>query len=77
MNWNGALGKTTQEAAQKLGISLINASLGSTVTEAEYRRIFDSIQRDQVDGIMFSAEFEHYRYRFLLGQLAQQIVRLC
>jgi len=72
-SWNGAGGRATQEAAQKLGISLVNAPLGSTVTEAEYRRIFDSIQRDQVDGIVFSAEFEHYNYRFLLAQLVQQI----
>jgi putative tryptophan/tyrosine transport system substrate-binding protein len=70
--WNGAGGKATQEAAQKLGISLVNAPLGS-VTEAEYRRIFDSIQRDQVDGIVFSAEFEHYPHRFLLVQLVRQI----
>ena len=63
-NWNSVLGKATQEAAQKLGISLVNAFLGSPVTEAEYRRVFDSIQRDQVDGIMFSAEFEHYANRF-------------
>ena len=72
-SWNGAGGRATQEAAQKLGISLVNAPLGSTVTEAEYRRIFDSIQRDQVDGIVFSAEFEHYNHRFLLAQLVQQI----
>jgi len=65
--------RATQEAAKKLGISLVNAPLGSTVTEAEYKRIFDSIQRDQVDGIVFSAEFEHYAYRFLLVQLVQQI----
>jgi putative tryptophan/tyrosine transport system substrate-binding protein len=71
--WNGAGSRATQEAAQKLGISLVNAPLGSTVTEAEYRRIFDSIQRDQVDGIIFSAEFEHYSHRFLLVQLVQQI----
>jgi putative ABC transport system substrate-binding protein len=70
---NGSEPKAAQEAAQKLGISLINAPLGSTVTEAEYRRIFNSIQRDQVDGILFSVETEHYRYRFLLVQLVQQI----
>jgi putative tryptophan/tyrosine transport system substrate-binding protein len=70
---NGAGGRATQEAAQKLGISLVNAPVGSTVTEAAYRRVFDSIQRDQVDGILFSAEFEHYPYRFLLAQLVQQI----
>ena len=72
-NWNSVLGKATQEAAQKLGISLVNAFLNSPLTEAEYRRAFDSIQRDQVDGILFSAEFEHYAHRFLLAQLVQQI----
>jgi len=71
--WNGAGGKATQEAAKKLGISLASAPVGSPVTEAEYRRVFDSIQRDQVDGIIFSAEFEHYSHRVLLGQLTQQI----
>jgi putative ABC transport system substrate-binding protein len=73
LNWNGVLGKATQEAAQKLGISLVNAFLGSPVTDAEYRRAFDSIQRDQVDGILVSAEFEHYAHRVLLAQLVQQI----
>jgi putative tryptophan/tyrosine transport system substrate-binding protein len=70
---NGTGGVATQEAAQKLGISLVNAPLGSPVTEAAYRRVFDSIQRDQVDGIIFAAQFEHYPYRFLLAQLVQQI----
>ena len=70
---NGSEAKAAQEAAQKLGISLINAPLGSTVTEAEYRRIFNSIQQDQVDGVLFSAETEHYPYRVLLVELAQKI----
>jgi putative ABC transport system substrate-binding protein len=71
--WNGPGGKATREATQKLGISLVKAPLGSPVTEAEYRRVFDSIQRDRVDGIIFSAEFEHYPHRFLIVQLVQQI----
>lgn len=70
---NGAGDKATQAAAQKLGITLLHAPLGSTVTEAEYRRIFDSIQRDQVDGIILSAEFEHYPFRVLLVQLVEQV----
>jgi len=69
----GAEGKAAQEAAQKLGISLVNGAVGSPVTEAAYRRVFDSIQRNQVDGILFSAETEHFRYLALLVQLVQQI----
>src|SRR5262249_38827689 len=68
-NLNGPGAKATQEAAKKLGISLVYATLGSPVTEAEYRRAFDSIQRDQVDGIIFSAEFEHYPHQTAIVQL--------
>src|SRR6266478_996683 len=72
-NLNGPGARATQEAAKKLGISLVYATLGSPTTEAEYRRVFDSIQRDQVDGIIFSAEFEHFPHRLLLVQLVRQI----
>ena len=72
-NLDSAGGKVTQEAAQKLGISLVPAPVNSPVNEAEYRRVFDSIQRDKVDGVIFSAEFEHQPHRFLLIQLLQQI----
>jgi putative ABC transport system substrate-binding protein len=72
-NPNSAGGKATQEAAKKLGISLLYGGLDSPVTEAEYRRVFDSIQRDQVDGIIFSAEFEHYPHTLAIVRLEQQI----
>src|SRR6478672_11493862 len=72
-NLDSAGGKATQEAAQKLGLSLVPAPVNSPVNEAEYRRVFDSIQRDQVDGVIFSAEFEHQPHRFLLIHLLQQI----
>ena len=72
-NLDSAGGKATQEVAQKLGISLVPAPVKSPVNEAEYKRVFDSIQRDQVDGVIFSAEFEHQPHRFLLIQLLQQI----
>ena len=62
-----------REGAQRLGISLVHAPLGNTINEAEYRRIFKSIQRDQVDGIIVSEESENYTNRFLLVQLVQQI----
>jgi putative ABC transport system substrate-binding protein len=40
--------------------------------QAEYRRIFSSIERGQVDGIIFSDEAEHYPHRFLVVELVQQ-----
>ncbi len=73
--WDGAGGKGTREAAQKLGISLVPASLVSPYNEAEYRRVFNSIQRDQIDGILISDETENAANRFLIVQLVQEIRR--
>jgi putative ABC transport system substrate-binding protein len=71
--WENPGGRGLRDAAQKLGISLVQAPLGTALNEAEYRRIFNSIQRDQVDGIMISDEGENYIYRFLLVQLVEHI----
>ena len=62
-----------REGAQRLGISLVLAPLGSTINEAEYRRIFASIQRGQVDGIVVSEDGENYAHRFLLVELVQKL----
>ena len=70
--WDGPGGGATREAAQRLGISLVRATVNSPADEAEYRRVFSSIQRDQVDGIVLSDDTENYKHRFLLVQLIQQ-----
>jgi putative ABC transport system substrate-binding protein len=71
--WENPGGRGMREGAQRLGISLVLAPLGSTINEAEYQRIFSSLQRDQVDGIIFSPDDEHYRHRFLLVELVKQL----
>jgi putative ABC transport system substrate-binding protein len=71
--WTGAGGQAVQEAAQKLGISLIRATVNSPYDEAEYRRVFSSIQRDQLDGAMLSDENEHFLKHLLLVQLIRQV----
>jgi putative ABC transport system substrate-binding protein len=73
VTWENAGGRGMREGAQKLGISLALAPLGNTINEAEYRRIFSSIQRDQVDGIVISEDGENYAHRFLLVELVQQL----
>ena len=73
VTWENPGGRGMREGAQKLGISLVLAPLGSTINEAEYRRIFSSLQRDQVDGIIISEDGENYAHRFLLVELLQQI----
>ena len=54
--WTGAGGQAVRDAAQKLGISLVRATLSSPYGEAEYRSAFSSIQRDQLDGLITSDE---------------------
>ena len=71
--WENPGGKSVQEVAQTLGISVVNAPLGKVKDEAEYRRVFSSLQRDQVDGIVFAEESETYTYRFLIVQLVEQL----
>ena len=71
--WVGAGGQAVREAAQKLGISLVRATVNSPYDEAEYRRVFSSIQRGQLDGAMLSDEGEHFTKKLLLVQLIGQI----
>jgi putative ABC transport system substrate-binding protein len=70
--WDGAGGLAVREAAQKLGISLVRGTLNSPYDEAEYRRVFSSIQRNQLDGVILSDEGEHFEKKLLLVQLIQQ-----
>ena len=70
--WNGPGGRATQDAAPKLGISLTSVLLNSPYTEAEYRRVLGSVQREQFDGVMMSDENEHIPHRVLTAQLIQQ-----
>jgi putative tryptophan/tyrosine transport system substrate-binding protein len=69
----GAGGKATREAAERLGIALVNASVATPVDEQAYRRTFDTISREQADGIVFSADNEFYPHRLLLVELVKQI----
>ncbi|SRR6266404_4591743 len=71
--WDGAGGRTVRDAAQKLGLSLVRATVDSPYDEAEYRRTFSSIQGGQLDGIVLSDEGVHFRNRLLLVQLIQQM----
>ena len=64
--------KTTREAAEKMNIPIRLELLQSPINEAEYRRAFDAMQRDHVDGVVISSDSVNYRYRVLLGRLAPQ-----
>ena len=64
-----------REAAGKMNIHLRLEPLQAPINEAEYRRAFDSMQRDHVDGVVISGTPEQYTHRVLLGRLAREFCR--
>jgi len=71
--WDGAGGQAVRNTAQSLGIALTSLLVNSPYVEAEYRRAFATIRRDEIDGIMISEENENAAHRLLISQLAQQM----
>jgi putative tryptophan/tyrosine transport system substrate-binding protein len=70
--WDIPNSKAMREAAEKMSIPFRLEPLQSPIDEAEYRRAFDAMQRDHVDGVVISNEPEHLTNSRLLGQLAQE-----
>jgi putative ABC transport system substrate-binding protein len=65
--------KPALEAAEKMNISFkLEPMQTPIVDEAEYRREFDRMQREHVDGVVIGNDPENFTNRVLLGQLAQQ-----
>ena len=71
--WDGAGGRATREAAQKLGISLVSALVPSPFNEAEYKRTLNSIQSDLVGGVVMSDEGETYSNRAMILEWVKQV----
>ena len=72
VGWKGPGGRFVERVAPSLGIELTPVFLASPYTEAEYRRVLGSIQKDQFDGVTFSDENEHFAFRVLIAQLIGQ-----
>jgi len=70
--WEEPPNKAMREAAEKMNIPLRLEPLQTPIREAEYRRAFNAMQRDHVDGVWISGAAENYTYRVLLGRLAQE-----
>jgi putative ABC transport system substrate-binding protein len=68
--WEDPRGAAAREAAKRAGISLKAALLGSAFNEAEYQRVFRSMEQDRADALMVSDEAEHITYRATIVQLA-------
>lgn len=72
--WTGPGGQVVRDAAQKLGISLVRGTVSSPYGETEYRSTFSSLQRDELDGVIFSDEGNiHIPQKSLLVQLTKEM----
>jgi len=68
--WENPNGTATREAAKRAGISLKAALLGSAFNEAEYQRVFRSMEQDRADALLVSEEAEHVTNRATIVELA-------
>ena len=68
--WEDARGKAAREAAKRAGISLKVTLLGSAFNEAEYQRVFMSMEQDRVSAFVVSEEPEHVTNRATIVELA-------
>jgi putative ABC transport system substrate-binding protein len=68
--WEDTRGAAAREAAKQAGLSLKAALLGSAFNEAEYQRVFKSMEQDRADALMVSEESEHITYRATIVELA-------
>jgi len=67
--WEDPRGAATREAAKRAGVALSPAMLGA-FDEAEYQRVFKSMEQDRADGLMVSDEPEHSTHRATIVELA-------
>ena len=68
--WEDSRGAAVREAAKRAGISLKAALLGSAFNEAEYQRVFRSMEQDRADALMVSDESENLTNRATIIELA-------
>jgi len=68
--WEDSRGAAVREAAKRAGISLKAALLGSAFNEAEYQRVFRSMEQDRADALMVSEDAEHVTNRATIVELA-------
>jgi putative tryptophan/tyrosine transport system substrate-binding protein len=74
-SWDLPQGRTMQESARRLGISLSGPPLEHPIQEAEYRRVLAAMSHEHLDGLIVSDTGDNVTYRRLIVSLAE-IARL-
>jgi putative ABC transport system substrate-binding protein len=67
----GKAGEALRAAASKLGISVSGCLQEGQLQEAGYRRVFDAIQRDHLDGLVVHDQAENFTNRKIIVELTQ------
>ncbi|MGB9114559.1 ABC transporter substrate-binding protein [Bradyrhizobium sp.] len=67
----GKAGEALRAAAPKLGVSVSGCVQEGALQEAGYRRVFDAIQRDRLDGIVVHDQAENFTNRKIIVELAR------
>ena len=68
--WEDIRGAAAREVAKRAGIVLSPAMLGAAFNEAEYQRVFTSMEQDRADALMVSEEVEQIANRATIVELA-------
>jgi len=59
-----------RDAAGRAGISIDAALVSTPVDQAAYEQVFEAMERDRVDGLIFTDASDHMAYRQLIADLA-------
>jgi putative tryptophan/tyrosine transport system substrate-binding protein len=70
-SWEGPGGMAVREAAEHLGMSLGGSPLEGDVGEAAYRRVFELMFQEGVNGLIVLAGPRNFTYRRLIIELAE------
>src|SRR5438552_2109069 len=69
--WEGSSGQVLQDAAGRLGISLV-LMLPQQGTPAEIERVFAAMEQQRPDAVLVSGEGDLYAHRQLIAELAEK-----
>ncbi len=68
--WETKVGDALRDAAGRAGISIDAALVSTPVDQAAYEQVFEAMEKDRVDGLIFTDAGDHLTYRQLIADLA-------
>jgi putative tryptophan/tyrosine transport system substrate-binding protein len=69
-HWGRATGAAAQDAARRVGVSLVGPYLDDTMSREAYSNAFIAMEKDRVDALLVADEPGHGPYRVAITELA-------